>query len=157
VLALGVLLLASPLLAQDARLPLKLQVTLFKKVFAYDAQLTTAAPLKILVVHAPGYRRDADDILRMFTTEGLLAEAVLESEIQERSQGASVLYVLPRAAHAGIAERSAQSKLLSISGVPRFAEAGYVSVALAVRADGRPEIIVNLAMSSPPACSGSRG
>jgi hypothetical protein len=136
---------AFPAWAQEVPLTAKIQVALFKKIFAYDKVIARPFSAKVLIVYAPGHRRDADALLREFSAAGLNPVAVLESEIHANSEGASALYVLPRAGHAALRDVSVPLKLLTISGAPSYAESGYVAVALAVRPDGRPEIVVNLA------------
>lgn len=142
VAAAAVLVAATANGGEELSVPPEMQAAIFKKIFGYDRVLSVAAP-RVRIAYAPEFAAAAKELARAFDTAGVPAEyAVLE---QAHQLGATnVLYVLASAVPAPLRESCAKAKALSISSFPALAERGEVSVALKMKANGRPEIIVHM-------------
>lgn len=145
---LAALLLASPLLATaaDMQVPVKLQVTLYKKLFLYDPALQGAGGVRVLVVHAPGAdaAATARAVASAFGGVGVKATTAETSAAAAQLATHNVLYVLDGPGLQPLLQEAARRSILCVSGHPELAERGQVAVGLARSGDGRPEIVVHL-------------
>jgi len=121
--------------AQEMPVPVNLQAALFKKIFAFDKTLQSKGNVEVAVLTGSG---SGDDIVSAFKAAGVNVKAVSGDQVPD---GVSVVYVMP-----GVKppkQVCSQKGVLSISGVPSYAETGGVSVALSVE-NGKPQISINM-------------
>jgi hypothetical protein len=79
-----------------------------------------------------------------FRGAGLIPEIVTTGILEgSLAASSSVVYMMPGADLEQVTQFCASTKLLTISGLPSFAEQGHVSVSIGKK-DDRPQIIVNL-------------
>lgn len=136
--ALGILCSAAKLHAQDMPVPAKIQVAIFKKIFPMNASISGGA--KVLVAYAGASSGIKDDIVKQFADAGIEAKAVEAGAVSGAIEGYNVVYIAPGATSAkGVC---ASKKVLSVSGVPEYAEGGDCSIAIGTEG-GKPKIIVN--------------
>jgi hypothetical protein len=138
---LATLLLASTGARAEERLPPQVQVILFKKIFVYNPSVQSR--LKILVVRSEGASAETDEMARSFLEAGMAVSVSKVSDLPSQLANCSVVYL---SAELSPSHRDLilQSKVLSISGTPAMADQGEATVAVGMRSDGRPQIIVNL-------------
>ncbi len=142
-LCLALLVCAGAAYAETPALPPRLQAVLFKKIFHYDRTFARAAA-RVLVAHTPGGAKRAEELVKAFADVGIQASAVNVEEVAGQLTEGVVLYALPEVSPAAFKALAAKSKVLTISGSAALARAGDVGIAVAPRADGKPEILVNL-------------
>ncbi len=135
---------ASAAFAGGPALPARIQAVLFKKIFHYDRTFARA-PVSVLVAHPRGELEQAQELVKAFGDVGITASAVDVDEVGKQLRQGIALYVWPGVSTAPFKELAAKSKVLTISGSDALARAGDVGIAVAPRADGKPEILVNLA------------
>jgi hypothetical protein len=123
--------------------PPKLQMAIFKKVFQYDRTLAGRGPVRVLVVHGGDVAAQLEDVLASFEFAQIDAEPVHHRELADKIDGASVLYVLPGVPTAAYMDRCVEGAILTISGHPSLVQRGSVSIAVGLRGDGKPEVIVH--------------
>ncbi|HZH04088.1 MAG TPA: hypothetical protein VEY30_09905 [Myxococcaceae bacterium] len=129
--------------AQEARtLPVDVQVRLLKSVFSYDYTLKDAGPVSVFVVSPGAPSRQAVDMAEALTRGGVKSKTATPQEAAAAPGKTSVLYVMPEAS-AVARSLCARPGLLCVSGTPALAESGTVGVAVGLKADSRPEIIVH--------------
>ena len=127
-------IMANKVHSQDMPVPVNLQAVLFKKILLYDETLGTTNNLIVLSDSENG-----DKVVEAFNAAGIPAKSATNNNIPI---DARVIYVMPGTpSPAKICE---DNKILSISGNPKYAENGQVSIALGIE-NGKPKIIVNLA------------
>jgi hypothetical protein len=141
-LALLLFLLSSVAVASEPVVPANLQAVLFKKLFAYDRALEGKAP-KVLVVHAVDGDSRALEVANAFRAVGIETVTFPLADLESHLAGASAIYAFEM--NDQIASACERNKLLSISPHARLAREGRVSVALGVKPDGRPEILIHIA------------
>ncbi len=129
--------------AQPMPVPPKLQMAIFKKVFQYDRTLAGKGPVQVLVVHDGDVGEQLHDVLSSFEFAQIAASPVHYSQLAQRIDGASVLYVLPGVPASAYMDRCVEKAVLSISGHPSLVQRGSVSIAVGLRGDGKPEVIVH--------------
>ncbi len=129
--------------------PIKLQVALFTRILNYDEKLANfgGKGYRLLVASGPA-SGDAAAVAGEFSKAGAEASTVDQYALAGQISGADIVYAMPDADAGRIGRLCAKHGVLSISGVPAHAEAGQVSVSLALKADGRPLIIVNIGQSN---------
>ena len=159
VLALGVLFAAAPLPAQQAAVPVELQFSLFFRILTYDRSLPDRGANGVVIgVAYQGRLRAsalvAEEALRQAPPPGFpfpVQYVAIDLDTTTDLAGAlaragcDVLYVAPLRAYrvADIAAAGQARRILTLTGVPDYVEAG-LGVGIGLRGD-RPEILVNLA------------
>lgn len=122
--------------------PGKVQGAIFKKIFGYDKQLRDKQKLVVLIIGGDGDEQAVQEIVTAFGGDGV-SPAIADLESLSGPVSDSVIYLMPDADVELARKYCTDHGVLSISGVPEFAEQGWVSVGLDVQGD-RPEIVVNL-------------
>lgn len=165
-LAAAALLASATLLhAEGMPVPVQTQAALFAKVLQYDRKLSVRAGGDIVVgiLHQSKLRESAAvarDAAAAFATQKTIAAlpvSVVTLDLDDpaiagnlrgslESRKVDVLYVCPLRAFdvASIAKSTSALGVLSLTGVPKYADA--LSVGLDMTA-GKPQIVVNLAAS----------
>ena len=139
--ALSIVLL-SDVVAADMPVPGKVQGAIFKKIFGYDKQLRDKQELVVLVVGGSRDEQATQEIVTAFVGDGV-SPAVADIESLAAPISDAVVYLMPDADVELARKYCTDHGVLSISGVPTFAEQGWVSVGLDIDGD-RPQIVVNL-------------
>jgi hypothetical protein len=122
--------------------PPALQVVLFKKIFAYNRSLRP--PVKVLILYAEEFVSAAEEVRRMFEQSAEVTEMLPFREFPRRSSGATVAYLLAKSVPLAIREFCVREAVFSVSPIPSLAERGEVSVAIGIKEDHKPEIVVHL-------------
>lgn len=128
--------------AAEERLAPQVQAAMFKKVLPYERDLE-GATIKVLVVSVDD-TAEAEGIAAAFSSAGLAATRAKVSALPPSLGSGSVVYVMPGALSPALKEFCARLAVLSISGEPAYVRTADVSIGLAKKADGKPEILVNL-------------
>ena len=123
-----------------APLPAKLQAVLFKKIFGYDRTLGAKSKVVVLVLDDGG---NTEEVVGAFAALGISASAVKPTSLE--GQSGSVVYFTK--ASSIVKSYCSKNKALGISGTPDLANSGDAAISLRARADGRPEIVVNLPLA----------
>lgn len=163
---LAALLALLPALAawgQEMPVPVEVQQPLFVKILAYERTLQTRsdAVLRIGIVYQSRYReslRTQDALMRqpegapLTLADGTPVEFVaLELSTMEalaeqlEAESVDVLYIAPLRAQGieALADLSRTRRLLTLTGVPAYVEAG-LAVGIGLKEGRRPEILINL-------------
>jgi len=141
---LAALLVTAPASARAEPVPVKFQAVLFKKIFSYDKALKDSSA-KIQIVFSKESADAASEAARAFTDAGLTTSQVKADQLPKTADASTVFYILGSIVPGGLKELAAKSGALTVSGLTSLAESGEVSIGLGTKADGRPEIVVNLA------------
>lgn len=146
-LVLGLALsLAAATMAHATRLPPKIEAVFFKKILSYNKTLAAAeAPAEVLIVATDDQQPQAQALAAAFTQVGLSATITEPAAVASGLRTNTALYLLPGASNATVCALAVKEQVFTMSGDASMAEQGSVSVSLAVKADGRPEIVVSLA------------
>lgn len=139
--AAAMLAAAAPAVADP--LPVALQAAFLRKVLLYDTQLRSDEP-RAVVVYASSGAPAAAELVEALQKRGVAAQAVAEAALAQGAATTRVAYVLPQAATPELLATCARLGVLTIAGDAALAESGRASVAFGVKADGKPEIVVNL-------------
>lgn len=139
-LVVASLLLPRPVASADP-LPANVFATMLKKILAYDKAIS--GPARIAVAYAKEYTDQAQEFSRALEGNGMTPSLVPIADMPGR-QGLSAVLVLAPATPAALRAHCTRERMLSVSPLVALAERGEVSVALGVRADSKPEIVVNL-------------
>jgi YfiR/HmsC-like len=119
--------------AQSMPVPANLQAALFQKIFAFDKTLAAKGNVQVAIIG-----NSSSDIVAALQSVGISAKAVNSDQVPS---DVSVVYIMPGVT--STKQQSASKGILSISGVPSYAENGSVSIGLGVE-DGKPKIIINM-------------
>jgi hypothetical protein len=139
-----VLLLAAGLAhADEDRLPAGVQVVMLKKLFQFDRELETREA-KVAVAAPDDSTAEADKVSAAFAQVHIDAKTVKASALPGSLGDFNVVYAAPGAMTSGLKELCTKNGVLTVSGTGGQAQKGEVSVALGKKADGKPEIIINL-------------
>jgi len=131
----------APAISQEMPVPVDMQVSLFKKIFAYDKKLSAARDLKIIVAFADESAKTKDEVVKAFEGAGISAKALKADQMAGNIGDASVIYI---AAGAGPLKSVCQkNQILSITGIPSLVESGAAAIGLGVL-DSKPKIIVHM-------------
>ena len=145
VCALSCTLLSSPATGQAMAVPLQLQAAILQKIFSYDRNLEGRRP-KVLIVAADPSDVQVAEFKATLTRLGSTVTATTQAGLPAQAQGVSVVYIMPGQLTDLLSRTCTQQGILSVSGVPAWAEQGRVSVAIGFAA-GKAEIIVSLKRS----------
>jgi hypothetical protein len=115
--------------------------TILKKILAYDKALSGSP--RIDLAYEKDYPGQAQELAKALEKIGLSSSLVPLAELSS-PQRAPVVVVLAPAMPARVHDYLARERVLSVSFQVGQAERGEVSVALGLRPDGKPEIVVNL-------------
>jgi len=142
--ALGLAILVALLPARaDEELPPRVQAALFRKIFLYEKDLGRDPPTVLILVGSLSSGR-GQEMVQAFSEAGVEASAAelwgRLPAINERT----VIYAFPDVPIADLRRLATSARVFTISGDPQMARSGRVSVALRRKADGHPEILVNL-------------
>lgn len=129
--------------AQQLAVPLKIQVAIFKKVFAYDSILQQAGNVSIVIVHSNKYASMAGEVSDAFKQSGFATSTVSLSDLGSNVNANTVVYALLEEGLDTLKSVCTSKQILSISGLPELVEDGNVSVALGVTEEGKPLPIVH--------------
>ncbi len=129
-----------PKTSEGSVVPLELQVALFKKIIMYDHTLQNIAPadLRLLVLNG------GQDVVRAFAKVGFTATVVTEPELQGVMTSAHVIYLASASGAESARRLCGAYKVLSLGAEADLAVSADAAIAIGVRADGKPEIVVNL-------------
>lgn len=144
IVALATLLLSGAWLeGQDMPVPGDLQAPIFKKIFAYDNALRGSSEITVFFVGSEDDESSMGKLVEAFRAVGLFPAVVNTGTLEGDVAPNTVVYLMPGADTAQVAQFCAANKLLTISGVPSFAERGQVSISIGEQ-NQRPRIIVNM-------------
>jgi hypothetical protein len=125
-------------------LPPEVQAALLKKVFLFDPALAESAP--VLVVFAGADDEEAARRLVIaFRAAQMPADAAAADAAADLVPRTAVVYFLDGAGDEALRRLCVEHRRLSVGGSAALAEQGRVAVAIAVSAEGRPEIVVHRA------------
>lgn len=130
---------------EPQEVPLAQQVELFKKVIPYDRALDGRVDPRVVVVHADDAER-AGEVVAAFHAAGLAASAVKLTAAAASLEGAAFAYSVDTGTATALSELCLKFHVLSIGGTAALAETGQVGIAIGTRPDGKPELVVNLAL-----------
>jgi hypothetical protein len=128
--------------ADDDRLPATVQAVIFKKVFGFDRDFEGKPP-RVLVVHQDDVG-DAEKVVAAFAAVGIDATSMKAAAASASVSSFGVVYFTGGASPATLKDICTRNHVLTIAGVPSLAVRGEVSIAVGRKADGKPEITVNL-------------
>ena len=138
----SVLLVAGAARPGEMPVPEKMQGALFKKILLYDRTLEGREDVHVFVV--PGADSGAaDQVAAALSEAGLRASLAKSAQLGPSLRAGSVVYMMPGALTPALQELCTAHKVLTIAGVPSWAERGEVSIALD-STEGRPVIVINL-------------
>jgi hypothetical protein len=137
------LLVTSSVGAEKMPVPFELQAELFKRIFSYDRALSDNESLVVFIVYAAEEPANKDELVQAFDRAGILSRFVRSANLQAQAERPSAVYLLPNVDTAQVELFCIDGGILSISGVPSFADSGHVSVSIGEQ-NNRPQIIVNL-------------
>ncbi len=136
-------LAAGGLHGQDLPVPGELQAPLFKKVFSHDKALQGSTEIIVFLVGSQDDEPSMMEMLRAFQSVGLVPAMVSSGVLEENVSSNTVVYLMPGADKALVAQFCVENGILSISGLPPLAEEGHVSISID-KSEQQPRIIVNL-------------
>ena len=126
-----------------SELPFRVQAELFRKIFEYDRTLSRNN-WSLLIVYTEKGNAGVSDLVSAFRSAGISASAAPSATALGKTTGTSVVYFFPEAGTDSLRAVCASLGILTISGTSSLARNGGVSVAVGLRPDSRPEIVVNL-------------
>jgi hypothetical protein len=129
--------------AEKMPVPFELQAELFKRIFSYDRALSDNESPVVFIVYATEEPMNKEELVRAFDKAGILSRFVRPAKLQEQAEIPSAVYLLPDVNTAQVEPFCTSGGILSISGVPSFADRGDVSVSIGEQ-NNRPQIIINL-------------
>lgn len=132
----------TPVMAADVPVPAKVQGAIFKKIFGYDKQLPNGQRIVLYIIGGDDEDEATQELIEAFR-EDAISPLVVDIETLSAPMAPSVVYLMPEADVELARRYCTLHGVLSITGVPKFAERGLASVGLDLDGD-RPEIIVNL-------------
>lgn len=130
-------------MGEEMPIPGKRQGSIFKKIFSYDKALQGDGETTVFIVGAEKEDRSVHELVKAFRDEGMFPAIVGEARMSGIASPRSVVYLMPGADKAQIRQYCTESGVLSISGVPSYAETGDVSISVNKKGSGT-EIIVNM-------------
>jgi hypothetical protein len=135
--------------AQTTSVPLPLQGTILQKIFSYDRTLEHRIP-KVLIVASDLNDPQASELKATLVRLGSTAVITTAAAMPAQAAGAAAAYFMPGQLTDLLGRTCVQHHILSVSGVPTWAEQGRVSIAIGLAA-GKAEIVVNLKRSKAEA------
>lgn len=124
--------------------PVKLQIALFTKLLGYDSKLAPlAGKWRVAVVHKVA-TDEVEAVVAAFRAAGVKAEAVDAATAVKKLDQVDVVYLFPGVDAAALAPNCAKRGVITVSGDAGFAERGLASMGLALKADGRPQVVINV-------------
>lgn len=123
--------------------------SIIKRVFSYDRHLRDSERVVVLVVASDRESPELNDVVSALRTNGLYPAVVAPTELASKDLTATltpestVVYVADTADVETVKAFAAEKGFLTVSVQPFLAEAGDVSVSVAME-DGQPQIVVNL-------------
>ena len=142
-LLLGLLMLTSPLLARDRDVPADVQAAILRRVFEYVTTFENDQPT-LLVVQANATDAASKELTEAFEKAGFSPTTVGIDDLDAQIRSASAVYVLPGVPSSQVKQLCIANSVLSLSAEASFVEQGDVSVGIALKKNGRPEILVNM-------------
>lgn len=134
----------SSALADSMLVPAKTQAAILTKMLAYDKALQSKPGVKFLLI---GSERDpglAEELVGAFKALGVIVIATKTDELAGKANDSTIVYMMTGIASTVVKRLCAERRVLSVSGYPGLAENGDVSVAIGLRPDGKPQIVVHL-------------
>lgn len=138
------LLLAGIAWTEEMPVAANQQGEVFKKVFSFDRTLADREDVELLIVYQGQPTGVIGDVMASFQQAGIVASTTSGTDLPSRIDRAAVVYFAPGVDVDAFSALCAQNQVLTISGVPSFAEDGHVAIGVDLR-DGRPEIVVHMA------------
>ncbi|MFH1811159.1 MAG: YfiR/HmsC family protein [Pseudomonadota bacterium] len=130
------------------QVPANLQAALFAKMFKYDKKFEGRQdPIRVVVVHE-ALTDEVRAITQAMTSVGMKVSQSTLAGLPAMMANTDVAYAMPEVSAELVGKACLKSGSLSVSGVAGDAEKGWVSVALGVKGDGRPQIIVNVTQAA---------
>jgi hypothetical protein len=144
-LLLLALFLSIPSLAA-AQMPVSVdeQASLFKKIFGYSRSLSTEESPTIAIVFGEEQETSAGELRIALAGVNLVSTLVGPESPVEVLDESDVVYMMDEAGVRKLKRRCEARGLLTITGWPELVENGRASIGLAKKANGRPEIVVNV-------------
>lgn len=127
--------------------PAKTQAAILKKILVYDKALQGKTNVRFFLVGSEKNPGAAEEITAALREVGLTVGSARIDELAAKLDDAAVVYVVSGVASASLKRLCVEKKVLSVSGFPGLAESGDVSVAIGLREDGKPQIVVHLAQT----------
>lgn len=137
------LFLATLTSANDMPVGAEQQGEIFTRVFSFDRTLAERDAIELLVVYDGTPTGLVGDVLSSFQRAGIVASTASASDLPARIHEASVVYFMPGVDAEALSGLCADTKVLTISGMPALTEEGTVAVGVDWR-DERPEVVVHL-------------
>ena len=134
-----------PAAAQEVAVPLQLQAAILQKILSYDRALEGRKP-KVMIVAADPADLQVGEFKATLTKLGSTVEVTTAPALPAQVQGVSVVYIMPGQLTDLVSRTCVQYGILTVSGVPAWAEQGRVAVAIGF-AGGKAEIVVSLKRS----------
>jgi hypothetical protein len=126
----------------ELSVPAAIQAAIFKKIFGYDHALSAGAP-RIRIVYAPEYASAAKDLEQAFRAVSLAVDLAPIDQAHQLGS-ANVVYALAATVPTALKDLGVKAKVLTVSSLSGLAYRGDVSVALRMKADGKPGIVVHM-------------
>jgi hypothetical protein len=123
-------------------IPADKQGILFKKILNYDRVLQ-GQKLKLYVVHGPKTASDSDTFKKAFEDSGLSPEVIPLTMLDKTAKSGEVAYLMPEVVTSDTRDICKRLALLCLAGSDSAADDGLVAIAVGLRSDGRPLIVVN--------------
>lgn len=122
-----------------------LQAVLLKKALGYDKAFSGSADKPTLLLVANGNAQAVRELTSALKQASFDVRIVNPAALAASAASAQVVFLMDDATVDGLDEILSRHGLLSVASDPTRAERGEVAMAFGVRADSRPEIVVNLA------------
>jgi hypothetical protein len=139
----ALLITASAVGAETMSVPEEVQGAIFKKIFNYDKALRDVSQVTVFIVGADKDDPGLLELVKAFRDAGMFPAVAADVDLGGGISPESVVYLLPGADREVVKQHCIKAGVLTISGIPSFAEQGDVSVGLGKKGKGT-EIIVNL-------------
>jgi len=143
VAVVATVVIATSSLGQGMPVPAERQAQVLKRALAYDKTIE-GEPLIVFIVSTEQESDLLNDLVMAFTRVGVTPAVMDVSELEKPGSGISVMYATPMTDPAKLKQFCADNDVLSISGVPAWAEQGNVSMSLGLSQHENVQIIVNL-------------
>jgi hypothetical protein len=118
------------------------QAALFKKIFLYDRSLE-GQTIKVYVVHGPKDAADAEEFTKSFAANGMVPQAVALGGLEKVAKSGELAFLMPEVLTSDSRDLCKRLGLLCVAGSNTAADEGLVGIAVGIKDDGKPLIVVN--------------
>lgn len=130
---------ATGALSQEVPVPVKIHVSLLKKVFTLSKNFQ-GKQVKIVVAFGGSASAVKDEVLSSFLAIGIQASACRVSQLGQEASDADVIYIAPGG---DAAEKFCEDRgILSMTGMPSLTEVGKATVSIGIEA-GKPKVFLH--------------